>query len=69
MEENNYQQSGVHHHHHHHHHHEHLDDSERFKRHTLNSAKMRKRFFNGLFMAMCVLAVIVVAAVVYVYTN
>ena len=58
-----------HHHHHHHHHHEHIDEAERFKRKTLSSSRMRKKFFNGLCWVMCVIAVIVVAVVVYVYSN
>lgn len=60
--------SQTEHHHHHHHHHRHLDSSVLFKQKSLNAIKYRRLVKKWLLWFLIVLAVIMAAIVVYVYT-
>ena len=53
---------------HHHHHHHHKDAATRFKERSLNALVLRRRLEKGLKLLLCVVALIMVAAVIYVYT-
>ena len=54
--------------HHHHHHHHKEDDASRFKRKSLASIKRMKLIKKWAFRALCAVAVIMAALVVYVYS-
>lgn len=69
MEQHTHHSGGTHHHHSHRSQHEHIDSAERYKRRTLSSSRMRKKFAKGLFNALCVLALLLLAYVVYIYSN
>jgi cell division protein FtsL len=54
--------------HHHHHHHHHKDGATRFKERSLNAIVFRRKFEKYLKIALTVLAILMVLAVIYVYT-
>jgi cell division protein FtsL len=47
----------------------HPDSAERYKQQVMKSKKRRKIFGNVLFIALCVLAVAIVAFAYYIYTH
>lgn len=53
-------------HHHHHHHKHHQDDAERFKQHALHSKRMRKIYAKVLYTTLWVIAILLVAFIVFV---
>lgn len=56
--------------HKHQHHHKHRDDAEEFKQHSLISMKVRKRLAKILFVILCILAALIIAACIFVtYAN
>ena len=50
------------------HRHHHKDGATRFKERSLNAIVLRRRLEKGLKLLLCVVALIMVAAVIYVYT-
>lgn len=54
--------------HHHHHHHHRKDGATRFKERSLNAIVFRRKFEKYLKIALTVLAILMVLAVIYVYT-
>ncbi len=54
---------------HHHHHHHHRDESEIFKNRQLKSKKRAKIFSNFLFTTGCILALLIIITVLWIYTN
>lgn len=52
-----------------HHHHYDSDDSEVFKIKNLGAQKRRKIMANVTFTALCIIAIIIIIAVVWMYTN
>ena len=54
--------------HHSHHHHHHKDDATRFKERSLNAIVIRRKLEKYLKLALIILAVIMILAVIYVYT-
>ncbi len=55
--------------HHHHHHHHKKDDSDRFREHQLRSIKRKKTISRVLFTVTCIVAVAILIAVFWLYTN
>lgn len=56
--------------HHHHHHHHHPDESEIFKNRQLRSKKKRAKVFSKvLFTLGCILALLIIITVFWIYTN
>jgi hypothetical protein len=53
---------------HHHHHHHHDDYASRFKRKSLNAIVLRRKLEKWLKIAVCILALLMVLAVIFVYT-
>ncbi len=53
-------------HKHTHHHHNHHDEAEEFKLHSLLSMKVRKKLAKILFMVLCILATLIIAACIFV---
>ncbi len=53
----------------HHHHHHHIDDAERFKQHQLRAHHRKKVLSKVLFWTLCVIAVMVLCAVYWLYTH
>lgn len=49
------------------HHHEHIDESEKWKRQTLTSAKNRKKFAEIMSVVLWVAAAVVIGACVFAY--
>lgn len=54
---------------HKHHHHHHIDESEDFKLRQLRSIRKKKIAKNALFYSLLVIAILVVAAVFWLYTH
>lgn len=52
----------------HHHHHHHKDDATRFKERSLNAIVIRRKLEKYLKFALIILAVLMILAVIYVYT-
>lgn len=62
--------NNIHEHHHHHHHHHHsMDASEEFKRSQFRSQKIRKVLSKVMMAILTIVAICVMLAVFYVYTN
>ncbi len=55
--------------HHHHHHRHRKDDSDRFRERQLKASRNKKILSNLLFTVGCILAIIIILAVVWLYTN
>ena len=53
---------------HHHHDHRHRDDASLFKERSLNSIEFRRKFEKWLKFIVVVIAILMVMAVIYVYT-
>lgn len=53
---------------HHHHHHHHKDGATRFKERSLNAIVLRRKLERYLKIALTVIAVLMILAVIYVYT-
>jgi cell division protein FtsL len=53
---------------HHHHHHRHKDGATRFKERSLNAIVFRRKFEKYLKIALTVIAVLMIIAVIVVYT-
>ena len=56
-----------HHHYHHHHHHHKVDDATLFKLKSLASIENKKKLAKWAFRALCIIAVIMFLAVLFVY--
>lgn len=50
------------------HHHRHKDGATRFKERSLNAIALRRKLEKWLKVLLCIMAIIMVAAVIYVYT-
>ena len=50
------------------HHHRHKDGATRFKERSLNAIVLRRKLEKWLKVFLCIMAIIMVAAVIYVYT-
>jgi len=55
------------HHHHHHHHHHHRDDASRFKEKSLRAIKLNRLAEKWGFRALCLVALLMILAVIGVY--
>ncbi|MBM6993419.1 MAG: hypothetical protein I3J02_09190 [Prevotella sp.] len=55
--------------HHHHHHHHYRSSSDRFKEHQLRVNRNKKIFSRVLFILGCIIAIAIIIAVVWLYTN
>ena len=53
---------------HHHHHHHHKDGATRFKERSLNAIVRRRKLEKYLKLALTIVAILMVLAVIYVYT-
>ena len=53
---------------HHHHHHHHKDGATRFKERSLNAIVLRRKLEKYLKLALTILALLMILAVIYVYT-
>ncbi|MBO4564000.1 MAG: hypothetical protein J5720_01040 [Bacteroidaceae bacterium] len=53
--------------HHHHHHHHKKDGASRFKERSLNAIVFRRKFEKWLKIALIIIALLMLAAVIYVY--
>ena len=51
-----------------HHHHHHKDDATRFKERSLNAIVIRRKLEKYLKLALIILAVLMILAVIYIYT-
>ena len=51
-----------------HHHHHHKDDATRFKERSLNAIVIRRKLEKYLKLALMILAILMILAVIYVYT-
>ncbi len=62
------EEKSQHTHHHHHHHHHHKDEASRFKHDALLSMQLRKLFTKWLFRSLWAIAIVLMIAVIVVYT-
>ena len=67
MAENTNEQHHHHHHHHHHHNHRQIDDATLFKIKALASIENKKKLAKWAFRILCVFAVLMFLAVLFVY--